>query len=67
MASLRASIRATPTKRHARRRTAWCCIRRATTTRSSFTTCTGFIRTISEEVGKRRPFGGRPLLSQKLS
>jgi hypothetical protein len=42
---------ATPTsatKRHALRRTAWCCIRRATTTRSNFTTCTGFIRTISK-------------------
>ena len=36
------------TKRHARRRTAWSCIRRATTTRSSFTTCMDFIRTISK-------------------
>src|SRR3984893_7511865 len=42
--------RATPmsaTKRHARRRTAWSCIRRATTTPSSFTTRMGFFRTIS--------------------
>jgi hypothetical protein len=36
------------TKRRVLRRTAWCCIRRATTTQSSFTTCMGFIRTISE-------------------
>jgi hypothetical protein len=48
-----------PTKRRGRRRTAWCCIRRATTTRSNFTTCTVFGRTISEgsrdaESGKNR-------------
>jgi hypothetical protein len=36
------------TKRRARQRTAWCCIRGATTTPSIFTTCTGFTRTISE-------------------
>ena len=36
------------TKRRALGRTAWSCIRRVTTTPSSFTTCTGFIRTISE-------------------
>jgi hypothetical protein len=41
------------TKRHALRRTAWSCIRRATTTRSIFIACTGFIRTISEGSRKR--------------
>jgi hypothetical protein len=54
--------RATPmsaTKRRALGRTAWSCIRTATTTRSSFTTCMNFIRTISEgsrdaESGKSR-------------
>jgi hypothetical protein len=43
--------RATPmsaTKRRALQRTAWCCIRRATTTRSIFIACTVFGRTISE-------------------
>ena len=49
------------TKRHARRRTAWCCIRTATTTPSIFITCTVFGRTIS--VGGRdagcRSAGGR--------
>jgi hypothetical protein len=43
--------RATPmsaTKRHALRRTAWCCIRRATTTRSIFIACMGFFRIISD-------------------
>ena len=36
------------TKRHALRRTAWCCIRTATATRPVFTTCMGFFRTIPE-------------------
>src|SRR6202047_5541518 len=36
------------TKRRARRRTAWCFIRRVTTTRSNFIACMGFNRTISE-------------------
>jgi hypothetical protein len=36
------------TKRRGRRQTAWCYIRRVTTTQSSFITCTGFIRTVSE-------------------
>jgi hypothetical protein len=35
-------------RRRALRRTAWCCMRTATTTRSNFTTCTGFGRIISE-------------------
>jgi hypothetical protein len=52
------------TKRRARQRTAWCCIRRATTTRSSFFAGTGFIRTISE--GSRESRIAAPLVEARL-
>ena len=42
------------TKRHALRRTAWCCIRRATTTRSIFIACMGFSGQSQEEVAERQ-------------